>query len=74
MLINGRKYYKKNKYAISWDGEKNWNISSDKNKGKPQGFASLEKNVQNLHNTTDWEFWYGKDWKDAGDMLKVKGN
>ena len=54
-LVNGRKYYKKDDSAISWDGEKSWFISTDKNKGKGIGYASLDKDAQNLHNTTDWE-------------------
>ena len=73
-LINGRKYYKKNKYAISWDGLSRWFISLDIHKGKSVGYAKLEKDVQNLHNTTDCILWDGNDWKDAGEMLRVKGN
>ena len=73
-LINGRKYYKKDKFAISWDGAKFWNISYDKSKGTPQGFAFLENDVQNLHKTTDWMLGYGFDsCKVAGEMLRIKG-
>ena len=75
-LVNGRKYYKKDDSAISWDGEKSWFISTDKNKGKGIGYASLDKDAQNLHNTTDWELFHSKDkggWKDAGEMLRVRG-
>ena len=81
-LINGRKYYKKDKYCISWDGGKFWYISLDRLKGKSGGFACLEKDVQNLHNTSDWKMrekvlkGRGKiqilgDWR--GKMLRVKG-
>ena len=73
-LINGRKYYKKDKYAISWNGKKTWFIGLDVGKGRSRGFAHLEKNVQNLHNTTDWKlFFENGDWKAAGNMLEVKG-
>lgn len=75
-MINGRKYYKSHDFAISWDGDSNWHISYDENKGKPRGFAFLTRDVQNLHNTTDWSMtWDNKatDWKKAGKMLKVKG-
>ena len=73
-LINGRKYYKKDEYAISWNGDAFWYISLNKYKGKSRGYAELEKDVQNLHNTIDWKLAYDKDWKDAGEMLRVKGN
>ena len=75
-LINGRKYYKKDSYAISWDGEQDWSIGIDHDKGKPEGFAYLRKNVHNLCNTTGWKLFHGKDnggWKDAGKMLRVRG-
>ena len=79
-LINGRKYYKKDEYAIFWMNQKinqgKWYISFDKNKGKMQGqaFACLREDVQNLHNTIAWQLGYGDEgWKDAGEMLKVKG-
>ena len=73
-LINGRKYYKKDKYAISWNGNDTWFIGLDVGKGRSRGFAHLEKNVQNLHNTTDWKlFFENGDWKAAGNMLEVKG-
>ena len=73
-MINGRKYYKKDKYCISWDGRKFWHISLDRLKGKSEGYACLEKDVQNLHNTIDWKLGYGSQgWKDAGEMLRVKG-
>ena len=73
-LINGRKYYKKDKYAISWNGKDTWFIGLDVGKGRSRGFAHLEKNVQNLHNTTDWKlFFENGDWKAAGNMLEVKG-
>ena len=76
MLINGRKYYKKDKFAISWDGKKSWFLSTDAKIGRTGGYATLMKDVQNLHNTTDWSMtWDNKatDWKKAGKMLKVKG-
>ena len=76
VLINGRKYYKNDDdVAISWDGETCWFISSDGNKGKSRGFAYLEKDVQNLHNTTDWQLAHSAKggWKYAGEMLRVKG-
>ena len=73
-LINGRKYYKKDEYAISWNGKDTWFIGLDVGKGRSRGFAHLEKNVQNLHNTTDWKlFFENGDWKAAGNMLEVKG-
>ena len=72
-LINGRKYYKQDEFAISWDGKTNWHISLDESRGKMQGFAYLRKDVQNLHKT-NWELTYGNgEWKDAGERLKVKG-
>ena len=73
-LINGQKYYKKDKYAISWDGNDSWFITLDVSKGKSSGFAYLEKNVHNLHNTIDWALLHGDgEWKDAGKMLRVRG-
>ena len=74
-LINGQKYYKKDDLAISWDGDK-YNIARDHSKGKAMGFAFAGRDVQNLHTTTDWELFHGKDkcgWKDAGAMLRVRG-
>ena len=75
-LINGRKYYKSHDFAISWDGDSNWHISYDENKGKPRGFAFLTRDVQNLHNTTDWMLAHSPTggWEDAGEMLRVKGS
>ena len=75
-LINDRKYYKKDDdNVISWDGEDSWLISSDFDKGNALGKASLEKDVQNLHNTTQWELYNFDDdeWEEAGEMLRVKG-
>ena len=76
-LINDRKYYKKDDdNVISWDGEDSWLISSDFDKGNALGKASLEKDVQNLHNTVDWKLYHGfanGGWKNAGKMLRVKG-
>ena len=70
------KYYKKddNDVAISWD-EETWFISFDENKGKSMGSAYLDKDVQNLHNTTDWQLALSAKggWKYAGEMLRVKG-
>ena len=71
-LINGRKYYKKDNFAISFDGVY-WNIGIDKEKGQARGYACLKKDVQNLHNTTDWRLIWCKKWEDAGKMLRVKG-
>ena len=76
MLINGRKYYKKDKFGISWDGKKSWHLSSDARIGRAGGYAILLKDVQNLHNTTDWFMAWGTkptDWKDAGKNLRVRG-
>ena len=86
-LINDRKYYKKDYgfgYAISWNEKSYWNITSDMDKGKCTilSFAMLEKDVQNLHNTSDWKmrekvlkgrgkFQILGDWR--GKMLRVKG-
>ena len=75
-LINDRKYYKKDDdNVISWDGEDSWLISSDFDKGNALGKASLEKDVQNLHNTTQWELYNldDKEWEEVGEMLRVKG-
>ena len=77
-LINGRKYYRKgtaNRYAISWDGKTDWYISYDEKKGKHKshGYAYLAKDVQSLHNTTDWKLYSNFGWSDAGKMLRVKG-
>ena len=90
-LINDRKYYKKDDYgvygfgyAISWNEKSYWNITSDMDKGKCTilSLAMLEKDVQNLHNTSDWKmrekvlkgrgkFQILGDWR--GKMLRVKG-
>ena len=74
-LINGRKYYKKDKYAIAWAGELGWFICLDDTKGNSKGYARMYKDVQNLHNTNDFKLYHGgnTDWKDAGKMLRVKG-
>ena len=76
-LINGRKYYKNGKYAISWDGERDWYLGlNETEKGKSVGYAHLKKDVQNLHNTTDWMLAHSPTggWEDAGEMLRVKGS
>ena len=75
-LINGRKYYKKDdENVISWDGEECWFISIVQNKGKGQGSAYLEKDVQNLHKTTYWKLLNFDDdeWDEAGETLRIKG-
>ena len=72
-LINGRKYYKKNLNCISWDGKTDWCISKDEYKGLSKGFAFLRKDVQNLHNTTDWKLLIKGRFIDAGKMIRVKG-
>ena len=74
MLINGRKYYKKDNFAISWDGKTSWSIGHEKTKGNSMGFAGLKQDVQNLHNSTHWFLTWGNlPAKIAGKMLKVKG-
>ena len=68
-LINNRKYYKKDDYAISWNGKVFWDITDDKY--KYHIYAKLQKDVQNLHNTTDWKLWRKGNWREK--MLQVKG-
>ena len=72
-LINDRKYYKKDDYAISWNEKRCWSFTPDRYKGKFAAirFAILEKDVQNIHNTTDWKLWEKDSWREK--MLQVKG-
>ena len=72
-LINDRNYYKNDVNAISWNEKSFWSITTLDYKGKctKYRYALLEKDVQNLHNTSDWKMMEKGDGR--GKMLQVKG-
>ena len=72
-LVNNRKCYENELFSLSWNSAStSWNITGI---GSGRTYALLKKDVENLHDSTDWELFWEKDgWKKAGDALKIKGN
>ena len=57
-LVNDRKCYENELFSLSWDSvSTSWTITGI---GSGRTYAVLKKDVQNLHNSTDWELFWEK--------------
>ena len=74
-MVNGRVYFKKDNYAIWWDGDGIWGIGLDSTKGSSGFYGYFINDVLCPHQITEWngKLTHGKGpWKDAGNSLALK--